>query len=233
MQLQGGVDANHLGVGLAVGDAGEAVEGVAADARTRRRRLAALLLIEQDPERQVERLDPLLAPAIAEVLDNGLVLDGRIGEGNAGVGLAGIFAAPAVDMEQLLGLEVVLVEGIVADRPTRRRPLGMVQHLEILASQPDQRRAVDLGIAADVIVQAGMEGLAALVVPGLVRLVLAVDEDGLGIPIVRLAFEKVAALQHEDAFARGGEAARQRSPAGAAADHDHIIMVGRHGRILR
>jgi len=46
----------------------------------------------------------------------------------------------------------------------------MLQHAEILLPQAEQRRPVDLRIAADVVMQAGMEFFPVLAVPGVRRL---------------------------------------------------------------
>jgi hypothetical protein len=105
----------------------------------------------------------------------------------------------------------------------------VVLHLaEVLPAQTEQRRAVDLGVAADVVVDAGMEGLAVLVVPGYLRLVLVLDEDGPGAPVVLLAWEVAAPLEQEDFLAGRHELVGKRPPAGAGADDDDVV-VGGHG----
>ena len=222
------VDADDLGVRLAVEQAGEAVEGVAAHADAGGLGLA-VLLVEQDAERQVERMQPLRRPAVAEALDQGLVADGRVGEVARPARLVGVLAGLAVDVEQLLGRGVIGLEGLVADRPGGRDAVRVADLVEVALAQAEQGRAIDLGIAPDVAMQARLEGRAVAAVPGLVDLVAAVDEDGLGVPVGLLARQVGAALQDEDALASGGEAVRHGAAARAAADDDDVVMVLRHG----
>src|SRR5919201_841140 len=56
-----------------------------------------------------------------------------------------------------------------------------------------------------------------LVVPGLVRLVLVAPEDGLAVPVVRLAAQVVTALEQEDPLAGRREPVSERAAAGAGA----------------
>ena len=67
-------DAQHVGVGLAVGQAGEAVEAVAAHAAAR----LGIGLVQVDADRQVERLVAGGDEVVVELLDARLVRDRRI-----------------------------------------------------------------------------------------------------------------------------------------------------------
>jgi hypothetical protein len=58
---------------------------------------------------------------------------------------------------QLLGPIVVWRERFVVDRPRRRHAVGVRQRLEILAAQPVEHAAPELGVAADVVVRVGLE----------------------------------------------------------------------------
>ena len=73
--------AEHVGVGLGVHEAGEAVALDAANARAERR----VGLVEQDPARRVERVVAGRLEVVGELLDAGLVRDG----GNGYCALAG------------------------------------------------------------------------------------------------------------------------------------------------
>ena len=96
---------------------------------------------------------------------------------------------------------------------------------EVLFAHPVQRRAVELGGAADVVVHLRLEGLAVGVVPGVRRDVAIVDEHVPGGPVLRLARQPVAALEQQDPLARGSEMARERAAARAAADDDHVVVA--------
>ena len=102
----------------------------------------------------------------------------------------------------------------------------MVDLAEVLRTQPVQRRAVQLGGAADVVVDLGLERLAVGVVPGVLGDVLAVDEHRLGVPVVHLPGQEVAPLEEQDPLARAGQRVGQRAAAGAAADDDDVVVLG-------
>ena len=101
--------------------------------------------------------------------------------------LGGILAAIAVHLVEVLGLQVVRLELVVGDRPGRRDAAVVPELAEVLLAQPEQRRAVELGVAADVVVGVRVELLAVPIAPDLLGLVLALDVDGLRVPVVLLA----------------------------------------------
>src|SRR5262245_58930558 len=101
----------------------------------------------------------------------------------------------------------------------------MVRDLpEILLPQPEERGAVELRVAADVVVRVGMERLAVLVLPDLLRVVLGLDVHGARAPVVLLAPDVVAPFEQEDAFSGWRDVIGERSAAGARADDDHVVM---------
>jgi hypothetical protein len=71
----------------------------------------------------------------------------------------------------------------------------------------------------------GLEELAILVVPTLIREVAVLDEDLLGVPVLGLPGQVAAALEEQDALARGGEPAGQGAAARASPDDDHVVVV--------
>ena len=131
----------------------------------------------------------------------------------------------AVHLVELLGLRVVRLHLLVDDGPRRRDPVVVMQLAEVLRAQPVQRRAVELGGAADEVVDLRLEALAVRIQPRVRRDVAAVDEHVAGAPVLRLAPEPVAALEQQDALSRGGEALDERAAAGPAPDHDHVVAV--------
>ena len=175
----------------------------------------------------MERMQPFALQDVVQILDARLVLDRRIGVGRAGPGFGGVLAALAVHVVQRLGLRVVRLEHVVAQRPRWRDPVLVPQLAEVAFAQAEQGGAIHFGIAADEIVQAGMKRAAVAAVPRFLRLVGGVDEDGLGIPVAPRARQIVAAFQHQDALARAGQAVRERGAAGPAADDDHVVVVTR------
>src|SRR3954469_24160346 len=102
----------------------------------------------------------------------------------------------------------------------------MAELAEVLASEAVQRGAVELRLAADVVVDPGLEGLAALVVPGIRRHVAVLDEDLFGVPVLDLARQPVATLEDQDPLARRREMTGERPTACAAADDNHVVWSG-------
>ena len=222
---RGRVDADDLGVGFGVDGARETVERVASDAGAVGGGGAVRVLVELDAERKVEGVQPLAAEHVAELLDAGFVDDWRVGVGSAGPGLGRVFAALAVDVIEGLGLGVERLELIVTDGPGRRKAVFVLEFAEVALAQAEQGGAVDFRVAADIVVQAGVERLAGAAEPGLLRLIGAVDEDGLGVPVGAGARQVVAALEHQDALAGRGEIVGEGGATGPAADDDDVVMV--------
>src|SRR5262249_26202971 len=142
--------------------------------------------------------------------------------------LGRVAAAAPMHVVEPLRLGVVRRKIGVGKRPGRRHPVGMADRREILLAQPQQYRAVHLGVAAHPIMNAGMEGTAVLVVPGLLGLVALLAEYRFGIPVLPLARKIAAALEDQDALAGRGEAIGEGVAAGAAAEDDHVIAVVAH-----
>ena len=99
------------------------------------------------------------------------------------------------------------------------------QLAEVLRAQPEQRRAVELRVAADVVVGLGRELVAVLVVPELGSPIPALDEHRRRAPVLPFTREVVAAFQEQHALARRCQPMRQRAAAGPGADDDHVIVL--------
>ena len=223
--LERRVDADDLGVGLGPDQAGEAVDPVAPDARTGPGRPAVGVLDEVDADRQVERVQALLLEVVAELLDARLVPDRRERIRGAGRALGGVLAVLAVHPVEVLGLGVERLQVLVADRPRGRQPAVVPDLAEVLRPEPEQRRAVELGVASDVVVQLGRELVAVPVLPELRRPVLPAHEHRRGVPVVPLPRQVVAAFQDQDALARPGQPVGESPSAGSRADHDHVVVL--------
>ena len=72
---------------------------------------------------------------------------------------------------------------------------------KVLFAQPEERGAIELGVAAHVIIGVGMERLAVLVLPHFFRVVLGFDVHRPGAPVVLLPTDVVAAFEQQDPFA--------------------------------
>src|SRR2546422_10204925 len=100
----------------------------------------------------------------------------------------------------------------------------MTDLAEVLPAHAQQGRAVEFRVAADEVVRAGVELLAVPVVPGLLDVVLSLDHDGPGVPVVLLARHVVAALQEEDLFSRGRQPVGERPAPRPGADDDRVVV---------
>src|SRR3954451_886026 len=98
----------------------------------------------------------------------------------------------------------------------------MTELAEVLRTEPEERRTVELGVAPDVVVHLRGESSSVLVVPELGRPVLALDEHRRRVPVVPLARQVAAALEQQDLLAAGREPMRERPPAGTSADDDDV-----------
>src|SRR5207247_9962594 len=98
-----------------------------------------------------------------------------------------IGAALAVHVVELLGTRVVRLQVLVGDRPRGRDPAVMLDLPEVLAPQPEERGAVELRVAADIVVRVRVELPTVPVAPHLLGGVLALEVHGPRIPVVLLA----------------------------------------------
>ena len=102
----------------------------------------------------------------------------------------------------------------------------MPDFAEILLAQAKQRRPVHFRVAADVVMNAGMERPSVAAVPGLLCSVLRLDEHGRCVPVFPLARQIISAFHQQDAFAGRGEPVSQRPPSRPAPDDDEIVVLG-------
>ena len=219
--LEGGTHTKDLGVGLGVDQAREAVAGRAADAAAERR----VGLVEHDATRGVEGVPARGGEVVGQLLDPRLVRQRRERIGRTGRRLGRVLAPCPVHLVELLGLGVVGLHVVVADRPGGREAVVVLQLAEVLTAQPVQRRPVQLGGAAHEVVDLGLERLALVVVPRVGGDVAVVDEHIGGGPVLRLAGQPVAPLQQQDALARRGQVAGQGAAAGAGPDDDDVVVT--------
>src|SRR5262249_48754716 len=123
---------------------------------------------------------------------------------------------------------------LVGERPRGGDPTVVLDLPEVLGTEAEQRRAVELRVAAHVIVLLGRELLVLPVAPFLVRRVLPAQEGRGRIPVVSLAREVAAPLEQQDALAGRGQLPRQRAPARARPDDDDVVVLGfGHGSTAR
>ncbi len=115
---------------------------------------------------------PQPAEIVEQFLNARFVAHGRVTIRCAGWTFRGIGAALPVDVIQMLSLGVIGFKVVIAQRPCWRNTAVVDDFSEIPLTEPQQSRAINFGVAADVILDAGMKRLAVLVEPGLIGPVL-------------------------------------------------------------
>ena len=153
--LDRGAHGDHLGVALGVHQAGEPVAVRAAHALA----VGHVRLVEQHPAGGVEGVVADGGEVLGELGDARLVGHGGVRVGSGCRRFGRVLPAGPVDLVELLGLRVVGLHLLVGDRPRRRDAVVVAQLAEVLGAQPVERRAVELGGAADVVVDLRLEGL--------------------------------------------------------------------------
>src|SRR5262245_36803397 len=156
-----------------------------------------------------------------------LVAYSRILVRRAGPRLRRIFTAIAVHLVEVLSFGVVRFQFVITNWPGRRDAAVMTKLAEVLFAQTKQRRAIKLGIAADVIVRMWMQLLTVRIAPSLFGVVLAFEVDGARAPIVLLAGHVIAAFEQQNLLAGWCEFVCQSAAARARPDDDYVVMIGR------
>src|ERR1700751_4605166 len=110
------VHAYYLRVRFGIGQAGEPVTGVAADASA----LVRTVLVEHDPQGNMERLESGAGEVVGQVLNPRLVADRGVRIRRAGRRFGWIFTAMPVYLVQPFSLRIVRFKVVIADRPCGR-----------------------------------------------------------------------------------------------------------------
>src|SRR5258708_20076509 len=91
---------------------------------------------------------------------------------------------------------------VIPDRGVGRNTVARLKFLNISFTQPEQRRGINLRVAADVVTEFRIN-LAAVLVEHLLRRIIL--ERTLIAPVVLLAWQERPALQNKDTLAAGGQ----------------------------
>src|SRR5260370_8381774 len=100
----------------------------------------------------------------------------------------------------------------------------MADLLEVALAQPEERGAVELGVAGDVIIRGRMERLALAVAPLFMSVVACLFDYGQTAPVVLLPGDIIAAFDQEDSLAGGRQLIRQRATTRAGAYDDDVVV---------
>ena len=108
----------------------------------------------------------------------------------------------------------------------------MSDFTEVLRAKSQQRRAVDLGIAADVVLNPWNKRSAVFVVPGLFGPVSRLDKNSARIPVLLLARQVATPFEQQNSFARRGQMVSKRSSARSGPNDNDVVMRFRSHMIL-
>src|ERR1700746_2923977 len=129
------IDAHNLCVGLSAHQAGKAVAGIAANAAA----LVRVLLVEHDPDRYMKGLETRTCEVVGQLLNARLMADGGPWIGGVRRRFGRIFSAVSVHLIQILGLRVVRLQIVIAERPRGRDASAGAQFAEIFFAETEQR----------------------------------------------------------------------------------------------
>ena len=222
--LQRGIHANHLSVCLAVDQARKTIERRASYALAGVHGFS-IRFVQQNAERQRERVIAKPLEIVGQFLDARRMAHGRIKVGRAGRPFRRIDAVLPVDVIKVLRLCVIRFEILITQRPCRGNTAVVRDVCEIFNTRPQQGRAINFRIAADVILNAGKKCLAVLVIPRLFGSVLGFDEDGLGVPVVFFPRQVSAAFEKQNSLPRRRQMVSERASTGSRAYDDDVVMI--------
>ncbi len=148
---------------------------------------------------------------LADAGDRRLIRNRAVGIRPGVARLGAVEAERAAHPIERLRARVPGLQLFVPERPARRRPFAIGDGREILGAIADQHGAIELRIAADVVVIAGMEGVTRPVDPRLFRPEDPTLKDGARVARVGGVRKPLAALQNENARAGRRETRRRRS----------------------
>src|SRR6266496_2539495 len=120
---------------------------------------------------------------------------------------------------------VIRLQFIIRKWPRRREATVMFDFAKVLFAETEQRRAIKLGVATDIIIGVWMQLAAVRVAPKFFRVVAATCIHLQGIPILFLARNKWPALEQKNLLAARGQMIRQSATARARTDNDKIVIA--------
>ncbi len=126
-------------------------------------------MVDIDTEWQGSRVETDGFQPTAQIGDGRLVRYGAMVIASGMGRFRRVLAQCSPDLEQMFGPLIPRLQTVVTDRPARRRSAQMAQGGEIFAAIAQQHGPIEFRIAADIVVVAGIEGLAVAIQPLLLR----------------------------------------------------------------
>src|SRR6266700_3494914 len=186
-------DPAGLRIHLAVSGVGE---------RIPRRLGAQQPFVDVDAKRQRKRVEAGAFEALTRRRDRRLVRDRAERIRRRMVRLSVVEAQGATHVVKLLGTRVPGLQFIIGQGPTRRRAVPMRDRGEVLGAIADEHRPVELGVATDEIIVAGIEGLSCSIEPQFLGTEHAALEDRVRVARGVAVEQAFATLQDQNPRAR-------------------------------
>src|SRR5215813_7948515 len=125
----------------------------------------------------------------------------------------------------MLGLSVIRLQLVVADRPGRRDSSVMANLTKVFFAQTKESSAVELRVTTNEIIGVRMKFPTFAVSPRLFRVVFSFEVYSAGAPIVFFTRNVIAALEKNNLLARRREAVSKCASACTRADDDYVVMI--------
>jgi hypothetical protein len=136
-----------------------------------------------------------------------------------------ISSGQAMHAEELLSTEIIRFESLIRDWPGWRHTASVLDVVEIVLPESRQRRAVDFGVPANEIMDAGREPPTIRVPPFFASLVAIVAKHRHWIPILDLFGQKGPSLDEQNPGAAIAQSPCERSAAHAGTKNGDIRVV--------
>src|ERR1700742_2301022 len=138
--------------------------------------------------------------------------------------ISGIVASGAMNRQELFSPLIIGLELFIGDRPGGRYSFFVIERGKISFSKARERCAINFRVSTYKVMDPRRERFAGCIVPGLVRLVAFMIENGFRTPVLWLLRKEVAALNQQDLHPGILESVGQHAAAHASADDDEIVV---------
>src|SRR5215469_11077177 len=138
--------------------------------------------------------------------------------------IGGIVSSGAMNRQELFSPLIIWLELFIGDRPGGRHSFFVLERGKIFFSEAGERSAIHFRITTHKIMNSRRERFAGRIVPGFLRLVAFMIENGFRAPVLWLLRKKVTALNQQDLHPGILESVGQHAAAHAGSDDDEIVV---------
>lgn len=146
--------------------------------------------------------------------------------------LGRVVAQFTAHLKQFFRLAIPRLQFVIGKGPCGRHAFQMRKLFKILTPIADQHRAVEFGIAADIVIIAGIERRTTGLVPQLLRTKEPALENGARVTVFRPVSQARARLQNENVGTRCGKTCGHCRAADPRSDDDNIRLSSQSRLLL-